>query len=1625
MGFKPGCGGCGGGGGSCGPIIINTDGDLTVDLSELVDLLNEIIVNTGTCQCDEVAVDLQPLLDKMCTLTDDQVPVVIAALESICDKIENLELDVTVDLAPILDGLEAICDKLEAGIPVDITLAWPDEPLDINVELEWPDEPLPVEFEFPEKFMVESAPLPYWATRCLIMGEENVSYVKVLNVYNCETECYEVAGYYTELDDGTLGKLVVPADAVVGYCLPTPCEEDTPQPANVNLPYWTDRCLVQDGENIGCVKVLNTYNNDTSCYEVDGMFTELPNGALAKLEVPEGVTVEHCIVTPCGAAPTYEVLCGPEGHYVLVCVDPSTGEITVLDVSTVGTGGEIAPPPPAVTVGPWTFNQTDGENDPALTGPASFPTSSEEEVYNDIETVISIGADPGCGEGALAKVKFDITQSVEGDGHRGSIFGVVGGTLTQQINNDFPGTIGASSTTLGSLGTFDTYDVVRTLEFCVPVADLLGGVRVYTQSLGSETAGYAEWLSAVAVEITEITDAEGAPCLPDVVEPEPGEVVPCEPPADAEVTLTAVCADGAPATMIQAVVDGTVTLIGFTDLDGNPIDPGTITLGDCPVLGGDCANPLHTLGCNDEVRDELLGDILEKLCEIADTPPPVDFEYDVEFVCDGATNTYTAVVTTTEDGVVVSEVSTPTEISCDLPAPDYEIYRSCVDGFVNVVLALVDDTGLTEISSTQLTETCGGGTPECVKWSSVVVQLDNTGTLFSETHTIEFDNSDGSTTQINVGPFASWSDQITGWAAAMDAAYAGTYDPRCTTGCGGLLPPPADAPAQPGIFARYVNGVHCPTDLVIPVGATVVASDNPKRIGRVLPLFTVATPEYRGYRCVGCEDGYGELLFEDGTPVPAADLPVCTFVCSEAIPEPPSAVCATDTFQACDAVPQIVDDEPVYPLTQDDVVANVFVQVITCGGAQTVSTFTLDEDSNLVEYTIVGDLVDCVTLEPVTVAPPVCPEGAVFECVEIQKIAYILDNSNWDGSPTPHLTNGNAYEVTFTLDDGSTVVWQQTLDPYYNNFINTVPDVLGCSVRPVCANHTNATCRPNQVAPLTEYGLTPDISELWASGWFIECGSCDPVILQAEITGSVDPAYVGAVRDLTPYPGPVTKMFRAVTCDGTFYKDCDGNAIAAPDGACCITPCEPASLAEIAECLADVKAECADACAVQHQMTKGRPNNGAAWSWGPFSGASYSEFSAALAAAGISEVIDGEAHWVCGAAVPADTELVVGGVSQGVPVTRPNPDAAPSTAALATVGCLDDEILGKLCELVDDDGPATIPCQECAVLPFSPGQIFTSPVIATVSNGGSPVPLDGAPFGTIEEFAVALEGIGYSVDIDFAAGTFAACGVDLLAGYILEDGTVITAVSSEMRDGVLVCDPNAAANSALLADLLDKQCETNELLAQLVACLCAPCDEPVTECPPPTLTSINGTVGDGTSADGWHFTAGQNDPSIHNTDATFPFGSHPASSWGNVETTVTVDEAAIPEDCLAAEDAVVELKLSFDQSVDGLGHRLHFWTISGGQFVGDVNNGETVTYPATSISVGEGVALLTSTDVPRCVLIEAPLSTLTAAGITLATGALGGQTANGAFDGVDLDEQITNVKVEITDIKVDGESCCG
>jgi hypothetical protein len=385
--------------------------------------------------------------------------------------------------------------------------------------------------------------------------------------------------------------------------------------------------------------------------------------------------------------------------------------------------------------------------------------------------------------------------------------------------------------------------------------------------------------------------------------------------------------------------------------------------------------------------------------------PAPDHERNVDYLCDQVSGFFIKITEDTIDGVAQPEIQEPTAFPCvQQEAPDIELRKFCdpLTGTIQQAAVAYEGTAIETVISTFDTGIeCNKKPADCVKGASTVVFLDNTFTRFNEDYTFEFENADGTTTQIMVAATAGWTAQVDAITAAVAAAYpTSVSESRCNRpgGCGGLLAPPADAQPSGAIFARYTSMLFCPTDPKIPVKATIVDSSNAARIGTTLTLELITTPETRYQICRECGTE-GELQFIDGTPVPAADIPACVFECSESIPEAPPAACSTQFDSGCDQLPDgsTVDVIRGYKICEGDELPTI--------------TYHVEDDGALVDYNdgnglVGGFLLDCATGDPIPEPEPEC----VVACVPCQE-------GSETGEPVVHQIQDDNTDFSYSYND--------------------------------------------------------------------------------------------------------------------------------------------------------------------------------------------------------------------------------------------------------------------------------------------------------------------------------------------------------------------------------------------------------------------------------------------------------------------------------------------------------------------------------------------------------------------------------------------------------------------------------
>lgn len=344
---------------------------------------------------------------------------------------------------------------------------------------------------------------------------------------------------------------------------------------------------------------------------------------------------------------------------------------------------------------------------------------------------------------------------------------------------------------------------------------------------------------------------------------------------------------------------------------------------------------------------------------------------------------------------------------------------------------------------------CPQPSTECVESQEWTYGIDNTGTFYSDVATYEIALSDGSTLSFSQdGSSGSWTAQLTEWAnniqAAADAAgLAWFVEPRfidnsnpsnidgTINGPGGTPSGLPGAPSVPialalfdgGMAWRYVNFQICPGQPV-PVSATRLTStrfgDDPFDL---TAAGAVLGPIQRFFVCREC--GVAPLWYlEDGvTLANAGQIPNCYEPCGTlALTDaPPDRDCTFEIDVACDNN----NSQNTVDFTN-----TITRRATICNGEQIkVDYFQADpnDPSALINYTLVGDFVDCATGEPVAVPVPECNTAAYAG-----KLWRISDETTqeatvdwWATSTFPAGSNaaphGNVSDIFTVSADGRTL----------------------------------------------------------------------------------------------------------------------------------------------------------------------------------------------------------------------------------------------------------------------------------------------------------------------------------------------------------------------------------------------------------------------------------------------------------------------------------------------------------------------------------------------------------------------------------------------------------------------------
>lgn len=304
-------------------------------------------------------------------------------------------------------------------------------------------------------------------------------------------------------------------------------------------------------------------------------------------------------------------------------------------------------------------------------------------------------------------------------------------------------------------------------------------------------------------------------------------------------------------------------------------------------------------------------------------------------------------------------------------------------------------------------------------------------------------------------------------------------------------------------------------------------------------------------------------------------------------------------------------------------------------------------------------------------------------------------------------------------------------------------------------------------------------------------------------------------------------------------------------------------------------------------------------------------------------------------------------------------------------------LLEKACE-------SKVDCLKCAVFTIDPEAVIENVVTGVQGSSGSITPLPETANNAMS-FAQQLSNLGYSVE-SVVGNVVTVCGSDLIYSYQLQSGDIVPADSFFEKQGELVCDPALAAKLDLNNQLM---LENNNLLNELLKCLCKDCD--------PSDETCEVAVSSPNNPEGWSWISGP----TANTAVTFPTPVDTDVPQDMVATVTTDCEQlnACFSACANAES--VRLRFSFSHQQWGPGHSGFIFSVSGGQAVAVSSNNTTALTPSGGSAQQIGTAIGDPDDAGyanRWVEYIVPKSALCGEGVQVATGGFQGFDNASVFD---------------------------
>ena len=341
--------------------------------------------------------------------------------------------------------------------------------------------------------------------------------------------------------------------------------------------------------------------------------------------------------------------------------------------------------------------------------------------------------------------------------------------------------------------------------------------------------------------------------------------------------------------------------------------------------------------------------------------------------------------------------------------------------------------------------------------------VDNTGTTTNEAATWTFTLSNGTSIvvdQVNQGSTSQWTPQMQQvgadlQTAADNAGIKWLVETRCIlgptnpNGCGGFAGPPSEVVGQAlwdgGQRARYINIQICPGEPT-PVSVLYESASRSRLMVTAGPVLGPVQEFRVKEKCTSNGVELSWFIKESATayvPATAGQIPFCAAPCAGLSDSPPpeQGDCDFKVVEAC--------DNNNSQLTSD------FTQLITrivplCNGVPGTPNYYTEDNGALVDYTLVGQFVDCATGEIIPLPLAECEVDGIIELFSMEGVNGLLRNREWfdyapAASPFP-LTSDHGRGIRESFDFTTATTSDGTQNSLVINDSNNTASILDVQV---------------------------------------------------------------------------------------------------------------------------------------------------------------------------------------------------------------------------------------------------------------------------------------------------------------------------------------------------------------------------------------------------------------------------------------------------------------------------------------------------------------------------------------------------------------------------------------------------